>query len=191
MRAIKCITTGETFKSITEAADKYHLNKKCVSHVLCGRNKTAGGYVFSDLDESDKNNKVSDKKDVVELTVTNASTVTATGYRTHGNCKPVLCITTGVVYASSKDAGEKLNINKQYIARSARCNGTTYGLKFCFLNKSNEHLEEISSAMREKTTVIMPKVTQTVVVKKPEKKKYFNKKLANFFFGIANKLVKA
>jgi hypothetical protein len=191
MRAIKCITTGETFKSIREAADKYGLNEKCIGHVLSGKNKTAGGYTFSYLDETNKNNNNLDNKDTVRITVTNASTVTAAGNRTHGNCKPVLCITTGVVYASSKDAGEKLNINRQYIARSARCNGTTYGMKFCFLNKSDEHLDEITSTMREKTTVIMPKVTQTVIVKKPDKKKSFNKKLANFFFRIANKLVKA
>jgi hypothetical protein len=111
------------------------------------------------------------------ITITNACTATATGTRTHGNCKPILCITTGEIFASLQDACEKYTItpsNLSHHLASQSKHSVCKGLQFCFVSKVQEHYDEITQQMREKTTVIMPKKvyvpqtkTATVVLTNP------------------------
>jgi hypothetical protein len=107
-----------------------------------------------------------------EIIITNACTTTAIGEKRRKNAKPVLCITTGEVFASQKDAVEQYNITQSnlskhllYPEKLKSCKG----LKFCFVSKTQEHYDEITQQMRDTTTVIMPK--QVVKVPVPTKEK--------------------
>lgn len=95
-----------------------------------------------------------------EIIITNACTATAIGERRCKNAKPVLCLTTGEVFASQTDACNKYSIQASSLSR--HLNGQSHylsckGLKFCFVSKTHEHYNEITQQMRDKTTVIMPK----------------------------------
>lgn len=86
---------------------------------------------------------------VTKITLTNESTVNANGKKRNGNSKPVFCIDTGAVYASSLDAAEQLNLSTSNL--SAALTGKTRtcnGMRFCFLSKVPEHFEEITAAMK-------------------------------------------
>lgn len=104
-----------------------------------------------------------------EIVITNACTATAIGEKRRSNAKPVLCITTGEVFASQKDACQKYNIATGQMAQHVNGNprySICKGLKFCFVSKTHEHYDEITQQMRDKTTIIMPK--QVVKVSVPE-----------------------
>ena len=105
-----------------------------------------------------------------EITITNACTATAIGEKRRSNAKPVLCITTGEVFASQVDVCKKYNIQSSDISR--HLNGKPHhlsckGLKFCFVSKTHEHYDEVTQQMRDKTTVIMPKQVVKVPVPVP------------------------
>lgn len=105
-----------------------------------------------------------------EITITNACTATAIGEKRRSNAKPVLCITTGEVFASITDVCAKYHTsysNLHHHLNSYRGQKTCKGLKFCFVSKTHEHYDEITQQMRDKTTVIMPK--QVVKVPVPAK----------------------
>ena len=77
------------------------------------------------------------------------SNITAEGTHTHKNCKPVLCITTGEIYASLTDAAEAHNMAATHLSWVITKNVTTRkGLKFCFVSNVMEHLEEIAECNR-------------------------------------------
>ena len=100
------------------------------------------------------------KANTQNITITNACTATVAGIRTHGNCKPIFCLTTGEFFASLLDACDKYNItqsNLSYHLMGHSKHQTCKGLKFCYASKVQEHYDEITQQMREKTTVIMPK----------------------------------
>ena len=86
---------------------------------------------------------------VTKITLTNESTVNANGKKRTKNAKPVFCIDTGAIYASSLDAAEVLGVNPSSLC--AALTGKTQtckGMRFCFLSKVPEHFEEITTAMQ-------------------------------------------
>lgn len=85
-----------------------------------------------------------------KIIISNESTMIATGTRSNGNCKPVLCIDTGVVYASVMDAAEKNGVH--FTTISCACLGkakTCQGKRYCFVADMSEHYEEIAEHIRE------------------------------------------
>ena len=105
-----------------------------------------------------------------EITITNACTATAIGEkRRRTNAKPVLCITTGEVFASITDTAKYYNIHAGNLGAHLHGKGWSHvgGLKFCFVSKTQEHYDEITQQMRDKTTVIMPKQVVKVPVPTP------------------------
>lgn len=81
--------------------------------------------------------------------IQNASIVNAEGTRKNRNSKPVLCITTGEVYASATDAAEVLGVTPSAMSwvLTGRTN-TCKGKRFCYISKVTEHLDEITECMR-------------------------------------------
>lgn len=83
------------------------------------------------------------------INIQKASNVTVVGHHNHKNCKPVYCIDTGEIFASTIDAAEANNVG--HPTMSSVLNGKTKtcnGKRFCFVCKIMEHLEEITEANR-------------------------------------------
>lgn len=75
--------------------------------------------------------------------------IKAHGVHTRKNNKPVMCITTGEVYASVLDAAKENGAS--FSAISLVCCGkskTCKGKRFCFVTNVTEHLDEISECLR-------------------------------------------
>lgn len=84
------------------------------------------------------------------LKLHNETTIKANGTHVNGNSKAVLCIDTGEVFASMTDAAEHLGVTKSNV--SLALNGkirTCKGKHLCYLSKADEHLESITSRIRE------------------------------------------
>lgn len=78
----------------------------------------------------------------------NQTQITANGSKNNGNCKPVYCITTGMVYASVADAAKDFGVHQSTISwvitgKQKTCKGH----KFCLLSKVTEHFDEITKCV--------------------------------------------
>lgn len=83
------------------------------------------------------------------ITITKNSTVKANGTRSHANCKPVYCITTGKVYASALDAAEELGVSHSVLSMAAAGRlRTCKGERYCYINQVMNYLEEIAECSR-------------------------------------------
>lgn len=77
------------------------------------------------------------------ITIQNASEIKAEGIHRHSNSKPVICITTGKVYASATDAAIAAEVHLSTMVwclteRQKTCKGKRY----CYLSRLNEYLDE-------------------------------------------------
>lgn len=139
---VKCIETGIVYASSYEAGRAMNLPQSSISAVANGRQKSCHGYTFV---------KVEEVPETTTITRQSAVTVNAKGVYTNKNCKPVLCIETGKVYASSKAAAEDLNINPSCISsviigRSNTCNG----MHFVLIDNVKEQLDRVTGVIRAK-----------------------------------------
>ena len=60
-RPVMCVETGRVFESVTEAAKWLGVHLSCVSQVLAGYTKTAGGYRWEYIDTVESAPKKQDK----------------------------------------------------------------------------------------------------------------------------------
>lgn len=125
-----------------------------------------------------------------EIQVTRMATAAVLGKRTHGNCKPVLCITTGQIFASGMDAAEIMGVPEPNI--SAVCRGKRKfikGLQFCFVHQAVENIDIIAANLAA-DPVAMPVKKKRAVIhktgpvaikrrKKPTFKDYVAAKMLN------------
>lgn len=92
---------------------------------------------------------------IMTINIQKASNLKAQGVRTNGNCKPVFCITTGEVYASSIDAAKAIGVQPSTlswaISRGSKCQGK----KFCFIANVIAHLDEIAECNRIRENKVM------------------------------------
>lgn len=75
--------------------------------------------------------------------------IKASGVHNRKNNKPVMCITTGEIYASVSDAAYANGAS--FGAMSWACCGKTkkcQGKRFCFVANVTEHLDEIAECLR-------------------------------------------
>lgn len=134
----------------------------------------------------------------MNITVHNKSEITAQGVPRNRNAKPVICLDTGEVFTSARDAAESAGAHPSTIcwALTERQN-TCKGKRYCYLSKVTEHLDELTTniqAMSEKakkydeliarkddaTEMPKPEPTQTYTKAKP-KPKSFGKKIIDMF----------
>lgn len=114
--------TEEAFNTVSDCAAYLEVSKGVLSENLNGKSKTCKGYHVCYKEKYDKNNnpwlgkeRYSDKE-------------------SHGQPKRVMCIETGEIFGSAKEASSKMKVN--YSAVCAVCNGkrkTTGGYSFKFI----------------------------------------------------------
>jgi group I intron endonuclease len=112
-KQVVCIETGQTFKSIQEAADEVGVLRTTISKVINGKIETAGGYHWA----------IKGQEDTVVIKK-----------RLYYNNKKVLCIDTGEVFDSVSEAGREKKLNRKAIANN--CNGiskTAGGFKWAYI----------------------------------------------------------
>ena len=101
-----------------------------------------------------------------EIQVTRMATAGVLGKRTNGNCKPVLCITTGQIFASGYDAAEITGVHQSCI--SAVCRGkqkVANGMEFCFVHQAVENIDAIAACLAVDHVAAPVKKKRTVVHK--------------------------
>ena len=74
----------------------------------------------------------------------------AKGIHTTYNNKPVMCITTGQVFASVTDAAHSVGSSVGTMSCALRHNRPLKGKKFCFVAHVTEHLDELMVNARER-----------------------------------------
>ena len=102
MREVMCVETGETFRSMTEAAESVSVNISALYHCLKGKTNTAGGkhwrYSDGEYHECTRPEGHRNKK---------------------SQSKPVMCKETGMVYPSCGEAARQTGIIQSSIAKCA------------------------------------------------------------------------
>ena len=86
---------------------------------------------------------------MTKIFIQKETTIKANGIHTRKNHKPVMCITTGEVYASVLDAAKANDVS--FSAMSLACCGRSNsckGKRFCFVANVTEHLDEIAHCIR-------------------------------------------
>ena len=95
------------------------------------------------------------------ITITKPSTAQAIGQRSHGGCKPVMCITTGAIYASASDAAEELGVSLSVLCLAARGSiRTCKGKRWCYVSQVMQYLDEIceNTRVREEKVAAYDKI---------------------------------
>lgn len=86
----------------------------------------------------------------MKLTIQNAVEITtAKGVHAIYNNKPVLCIDTGELYVSLRDAALSNHIDPGALSRALSQRKPCKGLRFCFIDKTKESVETIAEAIRD------------------------------------------
>ena len=73
-----------------------------------------------------------------------------TGIHTTYNNKPVMCISTGEVFASVTDAAQYAGSSVGTMSCALRHNRPLKGKKYCFVARVTEHLDELMESARER-----------------------------------------
>lgn len=85
------------------------------------------------------------------INIQNASTIkNVKGIHTTYNNKPVMCITTGEVFASVTDAAHSVDSSVGTLSCALRHNRPLKGKKYCFVARVTEHLDELMTNVRER-----------------------------------------
>lgn len=89
-----------------------------------------------------------------KINIQNEANIKAKGEHTQKSAKPVICIDTGDVYASTTDAAESAGVH--VTTMSAVCLGkirTANGKRYCYLSRVTESLDSIVTRLRETAAV--------------------------------------
>jgi hypothetical protein len=150
MRPIVCLSNGQTFKSITEAAEILGLSRVNISAVCRGRTNSTGGLVFEYLEE-----KIRSVSSIVKTTRVDAAAKNLNAAALRLNARKRLkirCVDTNTEYESMTQAAKDLRIRLQSIYLV--CNGkqdTAGNLKFEFVDNDRKSV----SAKKTKTRKII------------------------------------
>ncbi len=147
-KTVKCIETGEIFASASEAARKFECSHDLISSACHGKIKTAKKMHFCFVEKDEM--PIVESTNVNKIVIQKKAVIDSAGNRTNGNCKAVMCIDTGEVFNSGADAAEHYGINQANM--SAVCRGnqkTAKGLRFCYINDINLHLDTIAKAINK------------------------------------------
>jgi S-adenosylmethionine:diacylglycerol 3-amino-3-carboxypropyl transferase len=107
-KPIRLIETDTIYNSIREAGRKLNISSGNITECLKGRIKTAGGYHWVYADATEYEHEVRWKRGSLSTT-------------------PILCIETGVIYSSLREAARAINRSWKQISECVRGNALTAG----------------------------------------------------------------
>jgi hypothetical protein len=148
-KAIKCVETGNTYISISEAAREMNISRTAINNVVVGRNQTVNGYHFEYLSEEETKELLAaiEPKEVV---IQRKAIIRGKGKSCNGNTNAVICITTGDVFTSCTDAAINANATVGHMSNVCRGNSQTVkGKRYCYVRDINEHLDEVATSIRK------------------------------------------
>ena len=123
-KPIICIDTGEIFDSVKSAAVSVGVAPSCISGVLNGRWKTAGGYRWAYLNPDDKVSEETSKKlgkaNCGRKQSAEQIEKRAAHTRKHKHVnwnKPVFCVETGEFFSSVKIAAESVGVHQSFLSK--------------------------------------------------------------------------
>lgn len=139
---VKCVETGVVYASSHEAARAMNLPQCSISAVANGRQKTCHGYTFV---------KVEEAPEATTITRQTAVTINAKGVYTNKNCKPILCIETGEIYASGREAAAALDASTQNVSSVITGNtNTCKGMHLVLVDNIKEQIDRVTGVIRTK-----------------------------------------
>lgn len=148
-KAIRCVETGVSYISLSDAARELNIPKSSISNVLNGRMKTAGGYNWEYLSEEETKALIN-AMEPKEVTIQKPAIIRGKGKSCNGNTNAVLCISTGEVYTSCTDAAMNTDVTVGQMSHVCRGNGyTAKGKRFCYVKDINEHIDEVAESIRK------------------------------------------
>lgn len=148
-RAIKCIETGNTYISISNAARETGINMKTINGNLTGRTKSAKGMHFEYLSE-EETKKLLNSIEPKEITIQRKAVIRGKGKSFNANSNAVLCITTGDVLTSCTDAANHADVSVGHMSHVCNTVGSTAkGKSYCYVKDINEHLDEVATSIRK------------------------------------------
>ena len=90
----------------------------------------------------------------MKIIINETAEITAEGNLTNKNCKPVICLNNGIIFASGKDAAEFANASPGHVCECLQGRiKSCKGFRFVYLSKVNENLDDIMTRYRELVTM--------------------------------------
>lgn len=152
-KAVKCITTGQTFSGIIETSIKYNLNRTIVADVCHGYTDTAHGFEFEFIDKNLK--KISDLTRKNRIAKASKAFKKAMAKFNAKKRLKVRCISLNKEFESLTVASKKTGVKIQSICYN--CNGrmdSAGGLIFEFVDSYKKRKANIVMNSRRKNTKI-------------------------------------
>ncbi len=137
---IKCIETDKIYNTVAEAAREMDISLNVLYGVLNGKYETCGGYHF----------EVVDGIEPKEITIQHKAVVRGKGKSYNGNTNAVLCISTGDILTSTRDAANYADVTPGFMSNVCRGNSASAkGKRYCYVKDITEHLDEVAESIRK------------------------------------------
>ena len=92
---------------------------------------------------------------MTNITIHEKATVNAVGSHTNGNAKQLLCLNTGIIYASASDASKENACSLSEVSKC--CRGLVNhvkGNRYCYVTNITNHLSEISEVIQKYSVIV-------------------------------------
>lgn len=137
---IKCIETGKVYTTVYDIVRDLQISRAGVYKVLQGRQLEVGGYHFECVADTEPK----------EVVIQHKAIIRGKGKSCNGNTNAVLCISTGDVLTSCRDAANHAGVTSGFMSNVCRGNSeSAKGKKYCYVKDIDEHLDEVAESIRK------------------------------------------
>ena len=137
---IKCIETGKVYATVREVQDDIGANYRSIYKVLAGKQESVNGYHLEPVTSDEPKEIIIHRKAVVR----------GKGKSCNGNTNSVICLSTGDVLTSCRDAANHAGVTSGFMSNVCRGNSeSAKGKKYCYVKDIDEHLDEVAESIRK------------------------------------------